>query len=79
MIVRSRGESRSRAAAHGASLAFTYQGEALKTGPPLGAECECASGSSQRCERRRLHRSMFQEIGKVWNRLDSVVHAIALG
>jgi enoyl-[acyl-carrier protein] reductase I len=65
-------------AAEGASLAFTYQGEALakrvrplaeSVGAPLVAECDVADDAS-------LDR-LFAEAGRVWDGLDFLVHAIA--
>ena len=67
-----------QAAAHGASLAFTYQGEALEkrvrplaqsVDAPIVVPCDVTDEGSLR--------SMIQEISKVWDRLDFVVHAIA--
>jgi len=63
---------------HGAELAFTYQGDAfLKRVKPLsesvnGAaliECDVASDDSVR--------DAFAELGKTWDGIDFVVHAIA--
>jgi enoyl-[acyl-carrier protein] reductase I len=65
-------------AAEGAELAFTYQGEALeKRVRPLAQSvnaklilpCDVASDDSID--------AVFAEIGKAWDRLDFVVHAIA--
>ena len=65
-------------AAQGAELAFTYQGEAFKKRvtplaeplkPAAMIDCDVAHGASID--------SCFTELGKVWDRLDFVVHAIA--
>jgi enoyl-[acyl-carrier protein] reductase I len=65
-------------AAEGAELAFTYQGEALeKRVRPLAQQvnaklilpCDVASDDSID--------AVFAELGKAWDRLDFVVHAIA--
>lgn len=66
------------AASHGAELAFTYQGEPLlkRVGPlaqSVGASimlpCDVADEASLD--------SVFTELGKQWDNLDFVVHAIA--
>ncbi|HEU4377477.1 MAG TPA: enoyl-ACP reductase FabI [Hyphomicrobiaceae bacterium] len=66
------------AAAQGASLAFTYQGEALKKRvEPLAAEvksklvlpCDVTDGASVD--------AVFAELTKQWGSLDFLVHAIA--
>jgi enoyl-[acyl-carrier protein] reductase I len=65
-------------AAQGASLAFTYQGDALKKRvEPLAAEvgsklvlpCDVTDGASVD--------AVFAELGKQWGKLDFLVHAIA--
>ena len=65
-------------AAQGASLAFTYQGEALEkrvrplaqsVNSPLVLPCDVTDEGSIV--------AMAREIGKVWDRIDFVVHAIA--
>ncbi|MGB8274274.1 MAG: enoyl-ACP reductase FabI [Alphaproteobacteria bacterium] len=65
-------------AAHGAELAFTYQGEALEkrvrplassVGSRLILPCDAAEESSID--------AVFAEIGRQWESLDFVVHAIA--
>ncbi len=65
-------------AAHGASLAFTFQGEALEkrvrplaqsVNAPIVLPCDVTDEGSVT--------SMIQGIAKVWDRLDFVVHAIA--
>jgi len=62
---------------HGAELAFTYQGEALeKRVRPLAAtigaqhvlECDVTNAASID--------SVFETLGKVWGKLDFLVHAI---
>jgi len=64
--------------AHGADLAFTYQGEAFKkrVGPlaePLkpGALIDCDVTVPASLD------AAFKELGSVWDRLDFLVHAIA--
>src|SRR5207253_8519367 len=63
--------------AHGASLAFTYQGEALgkrvrplaqRAGSDFVVECDVT-------EERSLE-AVFAAVGERWGRLDFVVHAI---
>lgn len=65
-------------AAHGAELAFTYQGEALEkrvrplaesVGSSLVLPCDVTEDDS-------LDR-LFEEIGKEWGKLDFLLHAIA--
>ena len=65
-------------AAHGAELAFTFQGEALeKRVRPLAESVNasivlpCDVGDEGGVEK------LFQAIGKTWDRIDFVVHAIA--
>ena len=67
-----------QAAAHGASLAFTYQGDALEkrvrplaqsVNSPLILPCDVTNSGSVE--------SVFAEINKTWGALDFVVHAIA--
>jgi len=64
--------------AHGAELAFTYQGDALKKRvEPLAAEldaivvghCDVTDGATID--------AVFEEVGTRWGKLDFVVHAIA--
>ena len=64
--------------AHGADLAFTYQGEALKkrvgplaetVGSDIVLPCDVADTDSMD--------SVFSTIGEKWGRLDFLVHAIA--
>ena len=66
------------AAAQGASLAFTYQGDALKKRvEPLAAEvgsklvlpCDVTDTASMD--------AVFAELGRQWGKLDFLVHAIA--
>jgi enoyl-[acyl-carrier protein] reductase I len=65
-------------AAQGASLAFTYQGDALKkrveplateVGSKLVLPCDVTDGASVD--------AVFAELGKQWGKLDFLVHAIA--
>jgi len=65
-------------AAHGAEMAFTYQGEALErrvrplaesVNSPLVVECDVTNPDSMD--------TVFAEIEKTWGKLDFVVHAIA--
>jgi enoyl-[acyl-carrier protein] reductase I len=65
-------------AAHGAELAFTYQGATLEKrvrplaesiGTALLTECDVASDDSIA--------AVFDTLGKSWDRLDFLVHAIA--
>src|SRR5262245_15705401 len=65
-------------AAHGATLAFTYQGEALgrrvkplaqSLGAPLLFECDV--------ERTEAVDAMFAALAAQWGTLDFLVHAIA--
>ena len=67
-----------QAAKHGATLAFTYQGEALEkrvrplaesVGSSLVLSCDVTDEASVG--------AVFDEIAKTWGRLDFVVHAIA--
>jgi enoyl-[acyl-carrier protein] reductase I len=65
-------------AAHGATLAFTYQGESLgKRVKPLAAQ----AGSSlvQPCDVEDLNSvdKVFTTLGEEWGSLDFVVHAVA--
>jgi enoyl-[acyl-carrier protein] reductase I len=62
---------------HGAELAFSYQGDALKKRVvPLAAQLgsdfveECDVGDADSLDR------LFARIGEVWGRLDFIVHAI---
>src|SRR5438874_3630577 len=65
-------------AAHGAMLAFTYQGEALgKRVKPLAASV--GSDMVVPCDVEDVTSvdAMFSEIGRTWGALDFLVHAIA--
>jgi enoyl-[acyl-carrier protein] reductase I len=65
-------------AAHGATLAFTYQGEALgKRVKPLAAQT--GSELTLPCDVEDLKSvdAVFAQIGERWGSLDFVVHAIA--
>ena len=65
-------------AAHGAELAFTYQGEALKKRvEPLAAEI--GSNLVVPCDVTDMASvdATFETVGKHWGRLDFLVHAIA--
>jgi enoyl-[acyl-carrier protein] reductase I len=66
------------AANHGAELAFTYQGEALKKRvEPLAAELRGhVVGHCDVTEPATLD-AVFAEVTRLWGRLDFVVHAIA--
>ena len=66
------------AAAHGAELAFTYQGEALEKrvrplAQSIGSEilepCDVTDAASVQ--------ALFETLGKKWGKLDFAVHAIA--
>ena len=66
------------AADHGAELAFTYQGDALKkrveplaqeVGSKIVLPCDVTDGASVE--------ALFAELQKTWGRLDFLVHAIA--
>jgi len=66
------------AASHGAELAFTYQGDALKKRvEPLAAELGGqVVGHCDVTDPTTLD-AVFAEVGRRWGRLDFVVHAIA--
>jgi enoyl-[acyl-carrier protein] reductase I len=66
------------AAAHGAEIALTWQGDALKKrveplaaeiGALLAGECDVTNAASLD--------AVFKKIGEEWGRLDFVVHAVA--
>src|ERR1700742_4239420 len=66
------------AAAHGAQLALTWQGDALKKrveppaaelGAVLAGECDVTNTASLD--------AVFEKLGKEWGGLDFVVHAVA--
>src|SRR6185437_5748476 len=65
-------------AAHGAKLAFTYQGEALgKRVKPLAASVEADLVLPCEVEDITTVDAVFAELGRVWGGLDFLVHAIA--
>ena len=65
-------------AAHGAKLAFTYQGEALgKRVKPLAASVGADLVMPCDVEDIATVDAVFAEIGRVWGSLDFLVHAIA--
>jgi enoyl-[acyl-carrier protein] reductase I len=67
-----------QAAAHGATLAFTYQGEALeKRVRPLAESVKSSLVLSCDVTDENSVNGVFDEIRKAWGRLDFVVHAIA--
>ncbi|OSP56387.1 enoyl-ACP reductase FabI [Pseudoruegeria sp. SK021] len=64
-------------AAHGAELAFSYQGDALKkrvvplaesVGSDIVLECDVSNAESID--------ALFEELGQKWDKLDFIVHAI---
>ncbi len=67
-----------QAAAHGASLAFTYQGEALeKRVRPLAQSVNGAMVLPCDVSADGAIEALFQEVRKTWDTIDFVVHAIA--
>jgi enoyl-[acyl-carrier protein] reductase I len=65
-------------AAHGARLAFTYQGEALgKRVKPLAASVGADLVLPCDVEDAGSVDAVFAELGRVWGRLDFLVHAVA--
>src|SRR6202030_1174484 len=65
-------------AAHGAKLAFTYQGEALgKRVKPLAASVDADLVLTCDVEDIATVDDAFAELGRVWGTLDFLVHAIA--
>jgi enoyl-[acyl-carrier protein] reductase I len=65
-------------AAHGARLAFTYQGEALgKRVKPLAASVGADLVLPCDVEDAATVDAVFAELARVWGRLDFLVHAIA--
>ncbi len=65
-------------AAHGAKLAFTYQGEALgKRVKPLATSVGADLVMPCDVEDIATVDAVFSEIGRVWGSLDFLVHAIA--
>ncbi len=64
--------------AHGARLAFTYQGEALgKRVRPLAASVESDLVLEADVTSEPSLDALFEQIGEHWGRLDFLVHAIA--
>jgi enoyl-[acyl-carrier protein] reductase I len=64
--------------AHGARLAFTYQGEALgKRVRPLAASVESDLVLEADVTSEPSLDGLFEQIGEHWGRLDFLVHAIA--
>ncbi len=63
---------------HGAELAFTYQGDALKKRvEPLAAELDAhVVGHCDVTDLATID-AVFEEVERLWGRLDFVVHAIA--
>ena len=67
-----------QAAAHGATLAFTYQGESLeKRVRPLAESVKSSMVLSCDVTDEASVAGVFDQISKSWGRLDFVVHAIA--
>src|SRR5271154_3524897 len=65
-------------AAHGAKLAFTYQGEALgKRVKPLAASVDADLVLPCDVENIASVDAVFAELGRAWGTLDFLVHAIA--
>jgi enoyl-[acyl-carrier protein] reductase I len=66
------------ARAHGAELAFTYQGDALeKRVRPLAAELDAAVVGHCDVTDPATMDAVFAEVEKLWGKLDFVVHCIA--
>lgn len=64
--------------AHGAEMAFTYQGESLKKRvEPLAAEAGSKLIMDCDVESEEAIQSVFDTIAKEWGELDFVVHAVA--
>ena len=65
-------------AAHGAQLAFTYQGDALKKRvEPLAAELGAlVIGHCDVTDEATID-AVFAEVGRVWGKIDFVIHCIA--
>src|SRR5215203_5861011 len=62
---------------HGAALALTYQGDALKKRvEPLARELAAAVGHCDVTEAATMD-AVFAEVGRLWGGLDFLVHAIA--
>ena len=67
-----------QAAAHGAELAFTFQGEALeKRVRPLAESVKASLVLPCDVSEEGAVEKLFQNIAKAWDRIDFVVHAIA--
>ena len=65
-------------AAHGAKLAFTYQGEALgKRVKPLAASVGADIVMPCDVEDKASVDAVFAELGRAWGTIDFLVHAIA--
>jgi len=65
-------------AAHGARLAFTYQGEALgKRVKPLAVSVDADLVLPCDVEDLKSLDTVFAELGRAWGRLDFLLHAIA--
>jgi enoyl-[acyl-carrier protein] reductase I len=63
---------------HGAELAFTYQGDALKKRvEPLARELDAAVVGHCDVTDGATIDAVFDEVGKLWGSLDFVVHCIA--
>jgi enoyl-[acyl-carrier protein] reductase I len=63
---------------HGAELAFTYQGDALKKRvEPLARELDAAVVGHCDVTDGATIDAVFDEVGKLWDSLDFVVHCIA--
>src|ERR1700739_192428 len=66
-------------AAHGAKLAFTYQGDALgKRGKPLAASVGADVIMPCDVEDIASVDAVFAELSRAWGTLDFLVHAIAV-
>ena len=65
-------------AAHGAQLAFTYQGDALKKRvEPLAAELGALVVGHCDVTDEATIDAVFAEVGRVWGKIDFVIHCIA--
>ena len=63
---------------HGAALALTYQGDALKKRvEPLARELEAAVVGHCEVTEAATMDAVFDEVGRLWGGLDFLVHAIA--
>src|SRR4051812_38619255 len=64
--------------AHGAALALTYQGDALKKRvEPLARELDAAVVGHCDVTEGATMDAVFAEVGRLWGSLDFLVHAIA--